>query len=336
MEDVTDTVFRHLVRLWSLRVSGDASRGPAVMFTEFTRVDAAFRAVDDRAAGRPINGRLQFTEDERPLIAQLWGTRPEEFLRAASALETVGFDGVDINMGCPVRKIRKARSGAALIDDPPLAAEIIHACREGGSLPVSVKTRIGVEHRRTEQWCAFLLDQRPDALTVHPRTATQMSDGWADWREMARVVLLRDELAPETVILGNGDVRSLSHARRLIEQTGIDGVMVGRGIFRDPWLFVRDVTPGLAAWAEVDWDTRLSMAAEHIERYTMRWGKTRNYEVLKKFYRNYVPVHHAAGRALLERLYATADARSALRLIERARVEDSSHPVTASSNGEPA
>ena len=335
MEDVTDTVFRRLVRDWSIRASGGVSRGPAVMFTEFTRVDAAFRAIDDRAAGRPINGRLQFSQEERPLVAQLWGTRPEEFRRAARALETLGFDGVDINMGCPVRKIRKARSGAALIDDHGRAGEIIQACREGSSLPVSVKTRIGVERPVTERWCAFLLGQSVDALTVHPRTALQMSDDWADWREMKRVVALRNEIAPGTVILGNGDVGSLAHARRLSEQTGVDGVMVGRGIFRDPWLFARDAAPGLPPWVEAAWETRLSAATEHIERYTMRWGGSRNYEVLKKFYRNYVPLHCAEGRTLLERLYATRNAHTALRIIEDARIA-SPVSATASSGAEPA
>ena len=329
MEDVTDTVYRRLIREWSSRAAprattGDDAPRPTVMFTEFTRVDAAVRTRDARASGAPGNGRLRYHESERPIVAQIWGTRPEEFRRAAAALDELRFDGIDLNMGCPVRKIRKAGACSALIERPTLAAEIIAACREGSRLPVSVKTRIGLSRVRTEEWCGFLLEQPIDALTVHPRTADQMSDGWADWREVRRVVAMRDAAAAGTVVLGNGDVRSLAHARRLVEQTGADGVMIGRGIFADPLLFARDPARSAAdgaatpEWDALDPGSRLDYLEEHIRRFVGYWNTGRNYEVLKKFYRNYVP-RSAAGRALLERLYETHDPDAALDEIARAR-----------------
>jgi tRNA-dihydrouridine synthase len=330
MEDVTDTVFRGLIRAWSRRVTGGTYAGPAVMFTEFTRVDAVKRTLVERSRGRQGNGRLLFSDEERPLIAQLWGTRPEEFLTAAAGVAQLGFDGIDLNMGCPVRKIRKAGACSQLIANPSLAGEIIAACREGSALPLSVKTRIGLTSYRTEEWCGHLLEQGLDALTVHPRTADQMSEGAADWREVARVVRMRDgQTAAGTVVIGNGDVRDLTTAHRLVADTGADGVMIGRGIFADPFLFVRSASPesgapsvGSGAWAEESLRERLTLLREHITRFDAFWDGKRNYEVLKKFFRNYLtpdpemPDERAG--SLLNALYATATATAAIALIDAA------------------
>lgn len=321
MEDVTDTVFRSLIRKWTARAGGPDR---IVMFTEFTRVDRAVRAWEHcrnggAGAASPAHGRLAFTAAERPLVAQLWGTRPEEFVRAAAALEALGFDGIDLNMGCPVRKIRKAGACSALIGTPTLAAEIIAACREGSQLPLSVKTRIGLSRVRTEEWCGFLLDQPIDALTVHPRTADQMSEGWADWREVRRVVQMRDARRDRRqVVIGNGDVRTLAHAGRLVSQTGADGVMIGRGIFHDPLLFARDPAQDQPdVWRRTAADQRLRYLREHVAAFTSFWGTRRNYEVLKKFFRNYAPAGRP-GQELLDRLYATRNADEALRAIDEA------------------
>ncbi|MFO8043867.1 MAG: tRNA-dihydrouridine synthase family protein [Alkalispirochaeta sp.] len=315
MEDVTDTIFRQLIRRWSLAATGGRSAGPQVMFTEFTRVDGAIHTAAARATGRAGNGRLRYSEAERPLIAQIWGTRPEEFLQAAAAIEELGFDGIDLNMGCPVKKIRKAGACSALIGNPSLAAEIIAACREGSRLPLSIKTRIGLDRPRTEEWCGFLLEQRLDALTVHPRTADQMSEGAADWNEVGRVVALRGPDSP-TVILGNGDIADFAQGRELATQSGADGFMVGRGIFADPLLFIdpqQPVEPGLRFPSTRQ---RLNYLVEHIVEFTSFWGDRRNYEVLKKFFRNYV----LPDETLLEHLYATASAAEALAVLAEAGV----------------
>jgi tRNA-dihydrouridine synthase len=317
MEDVTDTVFRRLIRRWSSTATAGASLGPHVMFTEFTRVDGVIRTLSERERGRPGNGRLQFTEAERPLVAQIWGTRPEEFLEGAAAVEALGFDGIDLNMGCPVKKIRKAGACSALIGTPSLAAEIISACREGSSLPLSVKTRIGLDRPRTEEWCGFLLEQRLDALSIHPRTADQMSEGIADWREVKRVVELKSPQST-TVVLGNGDVADFAHGMQLVKDSGADGFMVGRGIFTNPLIFV---DPALqderSAFDAREWSSqpyqrlRLTYLMQHIAEFASYWGANRNYEVLKKFFRNYV----LPDEELLERLYATVSAPEALEVL---------------------
>ncbi len=267
-------------------------------------------------------------------MAQLWGTRPDEFFRAAGALEALGFDGIDINLGCPVRKIRAAGACSALIRDRGLTAEIISATTAGSSLPVSVKTRIGFDKVETDAWCGFLLSQGLAALTVHGRTALQMSEGWADWREIGRVVRMRDSIAPGTVVIGNGDVRSLAHATRLVEQVNVDGVMFGRGIFSDPLLFGRmtdhaaGVSPNgieIPSWAHEPLTVRLGYLKEHILEWDAVWGDQRNWEILKKFFKNYVTPPgflHAPERDyvrgatdLLDELYQTRAIPDALALI---------------------
>lgn len=308
MEDVTDTSYRRLLRRWARRFGAP---GPAVVFTEFTRTDTAIRSTRDNP-----DSRLRFHEDERPVVAQIWGTRPEEFYRAAASLEELGFDGIDLNMGCPAWKIRKSGACSGLIANRPLAAEIIMACREGTSLPLSVKTRIGLSNRVTEEWCGHLLAQGIDALTVHGRIADQMSDDWADWREVRRVREIRDAMARQTVIIGNGDVLTLEHGRRLVEQTGIDGVMIGRGIFFDPLLFSRDGVVPVAPWEAMPRDERLCLLAEQIRAFHDTWQGTRNYEILKKFYRNYFLPHDPEEQVMLRRMYTTGTAAAALRLVD--------------------
>ncbi|MDA3948292.1 MAG: tRNA-dihydrouridine synthase family protein [Spirochaeta sp.] len=319
MEDVTDTVYRRLIRRWSER---HGAPGPAVMFTEFTRVDGAIRAWETPIRTRSAAGRLgYFTAEERPLVAQLWGTRPEEFHRAAEAVAALGFDGIDINMGCPARKIRKAGACSALIARPELAAELIAACRAGSTLPVSVKTRVGLDRDVTDEWIGFLLSQNLDAITVHGRIADEMSDRPADWNAVARSVVLRDALSATgadgtpTRIIGNGDVTSLAHGEALARSTGADGIMIGRGIFADPLLFARTPTP----WPEMPLATRLSYLREQIIAFTDHWGAARNYEILKKFFRTYVTVPDGPPEelALLEELYATHAVADALALIDQ-------------------
>lgn len=325
MEDVTDTVFRRLVRRWSLAAGGP---GPAVVYTEFTRVDTAARVRD--AAGASA-GRLRYASDEHPIAAQIWGTREDEFRMAATALDAAGFDAIDINMGCPVRKIRAHGACSALIGEPGEARRLISAVLSETSLPVSVKTRIGLDRPETERWAATLLESGIAALTVHGRTADQMSEGWADWREVAKVVRLRDRISPHTVIIGNGDVRSLAHGQRLVEQTGVDGVMFGRGIFGDPLLFAREAARDLPLWIEMPLAARMRYLGDHLTEWEATWGQRRNYEVLKKFFRNYVtPVPVDAihdqrrdgdrasrrdGEALLAALYTTHTSAEALALL---------------------
>lgn len=315
MEDVTDTVFRRLVRRWSHRWGAS---GPGLMFSEFTRVDSAIRSTPEKP-----NGRLRFTEEERPLVAQIWGTHPHEFGPAAAALQELGFDGIDINMGCPAWKVRKSGACSALIANRRLAGELIKECRAGGSLPISVKTRIGITVPETEEWCRFVLDQGVEALTLHGRVADQMSEGWADWREVRRVVELRDRMGVSTAILGNGDVCSLDHAGRLVEQTGVDGVMIGRGIFYDPLLFARQGSTPPPPWEEMALRERVSLLAEHLAAYHLEWRGRRSFEVLKKFFRNYFLADDPREQSILRELYTIGTAGKAISVLrERADLGD--------------
>src|SRR5437764_10610115 len=218
MEDVTDTVLRQVIARCGK---------PAVFFTEFTNVEGMFSKGE-----RHVNQRLQYTEAERPLVAQIWGTRPENFFKGAKKLIDMGFDGIDLNMGCPASGVMQKGACSGLINNRPLAKEIIDATKEGaaGLIPVSVKTRLGF--RAIDfSWIAFVLEQKPAVLTVHARTVSEMSKVPAHWDKLKTVVDMRDALSSETLIVGNGDIKSLDEARQKVAEAGADGAMVGRGIF---------------------------------------------------------------------------------------------------------
>jgi tRNA-dihydrouridine synthase len=280
MEDVTDTVFRRIV----------AEVGaPDLFMTEFTSTDGLC------SGGRPrVIGRLRFTETERPLIAQIWGTRPESFLRVAAEVRQMGFDGVDINMGCPVKKIIARGACGALIENPTLAAELIAAAREGaGDLPLSVKTRIGVTQPRAEQWIGHLLGQGLDALTVHGRTVSQQSDGEADWNAVSLAVRLRDQAGLATRIVGNGDVRTPEAYHRRARETGADGIMIGRGVFENLFLFRAIREPGgpdrvAPEFARLDAAEKVGFFRRHLALHRETWGPGGNFNPLKKFAKTYL------------------------------------------------
>ncbi|MEZ4753924.1 MAG: tRNA-dihydrouridine synthase [Bdellovibrionota bacterium] len=273
MEDVTDTVFRCLI--------GKCGR-PDVFFTEFTSTDGLF------SRGREaVIHRLHYTEEERPLVAQIWGNNPENYYKAAKLLVEMNFDGIDINMGCPVPKIIKNGCCSALIENEPLAKELILAAMEGaGDIPVSIKTRTGFKKARTEEWANFLLDLKPAAITMHGRTATQMSKVDANWDEIAKVVKLRNEKELDIPIIGNGDVVSMSQVSEMHQKYGVDGVMIGRGVFND--LFVFDRNPNRTVLSELPVETKLKMLLEHAEAYVERWGDTRRFGPMKKFFKVYI------------------------------------------------
>lgn len=297
LDDVTDVVFREMV--------ANAAK-PDMFFTEFTNCDALFSK--GREATLP---RLRFTENQRPIIAQLWGVTPENFFKTAQLVSELGFDGIDINMGCPDKNVRKAGACSALIDNRTLAAEIIAATKEGAKeLPVSVKTRLGVKALATDDWISWLLGQSLAAIIIHGRTVLEMSDVPAHWDEIGRAVELRDELAPETYIVGNGDVMSLYEAREKVIQYGVDGVMIGRGIFKNLWFF-SEAMP----MADRPITERLAALRRHVELFLATWGDTKNPATMKKFLKMYVSDFKGAS-ALREELMRLPTLEA---LIERVR-----------------
>lgn len=230
MADVTDSAYRSVI----------AERGkPDVTWTEFVSADGIYHMREKKGIPdeeNPLMRDLQYTEAERPIVAQLFSSNPEAMAYAAKLCATQGFDGVDINMGCPDKSIEKQGCGAAMIKNPAKAKEIIRAARESG-LPVSVKTRIGYNQEAIDEWLPALLKENLPALTVHLRTRKEMSKVPAHWDLMPRIVALRDKISPGTLIVGNGDVMDLADAKRKAEESGCDGVMIGRGIFGNPWVF---------------------------------------------------------------------------------------------------
>jgi len=224
MEDVTDVVFRHVV--------SEAAR-PDVFFTEFTNTES-YCHPDGRQS---VRGRLTFTEDEQPIVAHIWGDKPEYFRQMSIGMAEQGFKGIDINMGCPVDNVAENGKGSGLICRPEVAAEIIQAAKAGG-LPVSVKTRLGfsaVDEWR--DWLTHILRQDIANLSIHLRTREEMSKVDAHWELIPEIKKLRDEVAPDTLLTINGDIPDRQVGLKLAQQYGVDGIMIGRGIFNNPFAF---------------------------------------------------------------------------------------------------
>lgn len=224
MEDVTDVVFRHVIK---------EAGAPDVYFTEFTNSDS-FCHPDGKDS---VRGRLAFTEDEQPIVAHIWGDNPVYFKEMSLALAEMGFKGLDINMGCPVPNVAGRGKGSGLILRPEVAAELIEAAKAGG-IPVSVKTRIGyAEMSEMEAWISHLLKQGIANLSIHLRTRNEMSKVDAHWEVIPQIMALRDKIAPDTLITINGDILDRQKGLELFEQYGVDGIMIGRGIFKNPYAF---------------------------------------------------------------------------------------------------
>lgn len=227
MEDVTDLVFRHVV--------AEAGR-PDVFFTEFTNSESYCHPDGIKS----VRGRLAFTEDEQPLVAHIWGDNPENFRKMSIGMAELGFKGIDINMGCPVPNVAGRGKGSGLILRPDVAAELIEAAKAGG-LPVSVKTRLGYkEIDEWKEWLTHILKQDIANLSIHLRTRKEMSAVDAHWELIPEIKALRDEIAPNTLLTINGDIPDRQVGLELAEKYGIDGVMIGRGIFKNPFAFEKE------------------------------------------------------------------------------------------------
>lgn len=297
MDAVTDTVFRHVV---------EKAARPDVYMTEFASTDGYWHP-----KGREnMYSRLLFTPDEKPLVAQIWGTQPERFAEMAKGLKEMGYQAIDINMGCPAKDVIKKGAGSALIETPELAAEIIAATKTAG-LPVSVKTRIGFRTRNTSEWLSFLLQQNIVALTVHARTMKEMSKVPAHWDQVKLAVELRDKLAPQTLIIGNGDVADREEGLRRIEETGADGIMIGRGVFNNVFCFEHE--PREHNKAE-----QFAIMNYHLDLWEETWkdlDRPKNYHALKRFFKIYVRDFDGASE-LRDALMQTKNIDEARKLIQ--------------------
>jgi nifR3 family TIM-barrel protein len=286
MADVTDVAFRRMIAKYSAHTRSDGTiGGPDVMWTEFVSADGLIRATPEGKA--KLLADLLYAEEERPIVAQLFSATEEYMEQAAALCLELGFDGVDINMGCPDRSIEKQGCGSAMIRNPEKARAIIRAAKRGaqsdqGGIPVSVKTRLGYNRDQLEEWLPEVLAETPAALTLHARTRKEMSKVPARWERVARAVEIRNSLGVETVIIGNGDALSLADAKEKVSRTGADGVMLGRAIFGNPWLFHPEKDLTTVSLAE-----RLHVMVEHTQLFSELLPH-KSFAIMKKHYKAYV------------------------------------------------
>lgn len=274
MADVTDAAFRFIIAKYGK---------PDVLWTEFV---SCAGLCSEKGTPRLLHD-LRFDKSERPIVAQLFGANPKQMEECARLVRKLGFDGLDINMGCPDRAIEKQGAGAALIKNPKLAQELIAAAKRGaGKMPVSVKTRIGYNENALSEWLPVLLEMEPAAITIHARTRKEMSKVSAHWEDLKGAVALSKKYGSprtRTLILGNGDVKSLAEAREKAKQYELDGVMIGRGIFGNPWLFneARSRTP-------VTTKEKLRVLVEHAKLFEKMYKNIKRFDVMKKHFKAYV------------------------------------------------
>lgn len=314
MDDVTDTVFRQIVL---------GTAAPDLFFTEFVNVDGLM------SPGRPkLLKKLKFVPSETRLIAQLWGLNPKNFRAIADQIASgelarelglpagCNFVGVDLNMGCPAKSEVQNGACSALIkpENRDLANDIIEATRQGlaGRLPLSVKTRLGF-NQPDMTWFEFLLGKDLDMLTVHGRTRKEMSKVPAHWDLIGEVARLRDQLAPDTLLVGNGDVANHEQGVQLAEQYGLDGIMVGRGVFQDPFVFSAS-----SEWANYSRQQRIDLYKKQVSLFAETWpNRERNIQTLNKFCKVYINGFDGA-KELREQLMDAGSADELLRILDAA------------------
>ncbi|MEK7536611.1 MAG: tRNA-dihydrouridine synthase [Patescibacteria group bacterium] len=292
MENVTDFAFREIVATKLPK--------PDVLFTEFTNVEALNSLGFEKTIPR-----FKFSKNQKPIVAQIWGLKPENYFKTAKLIERLGFDGIDINMGCPDRAVVKIGACSALINNQPLVKEIIEATRKGSKkLPISVKTRIGFKEVAIEGWITFLLEQKIDALTVHGRTSKQMSDLPADWNEIKKAVEIKNNISPSTIIIGNGDIKSYKEALKRAKMSQVDGIMIGRGIFSNPWVFEKEPKKHTS-------DEYKNILIDHLKLL----DKEKYFDEVKKFFKMYICNFDGASN-FRAKLMQTKSTEEALKLLK--------------------
>lgn len=310
LADVTDAAFRRLIAKHSAHERRDGSiGGPDVMWTEFVSADGL--ALAPEAGRAKLLADLEHTEGERPIVAQLFSSNENHMEAAARLCRELGFDGVDINMGCPDRSIEKQGCGSAMIKNPERAKAIIRAAKRGaGDLPVSVKTRLGYNQDELEEWLPALLSEDPAVVTIHARTRKEMSKVPARWESVGRAVEIRNKIGSNTLIFGNGDVQSVAHAEQLAEETNADGVMLGRAIFGNPWLFhpEKDLS-------NVSLEERLKVVVEHTKLFEELLPH-KNFAIMKKHYKAYCQGFAGAKELRVELMENAADASGTERIVK--------------------
>ncbi|MEX2514973.1 MAG: tRNA-dihydrouridine synthase [Candidatus Paceibacterota bacterium] len=317
MEDVTDIAFRQMFARHGRykdpksssddRASADGNlRGPDVLWTEFTSADGLLKGGWER-----LKHQLFYEENERPIVVQLFSAHPDRMMQAAKLCVELGFDGIDINMGCPSSTVVSNGCGCDLIRNPELAQDLIRAAKEGaGEVPVSVKTRTGFNESQIEDWVPQLLSAKPAVLIMHGRTRKQMSKVPNDWDEIARVVEIRDQLESETLIVGNGDITSLEQGENRAQETGVEGIMVGRGAFGNPWFFNPNIN-----YDDLSAEDRLGVMVEHARTFD-ELLPNQHFAIMRKHFKAYTSGLPASNE-LRDELMEADDSEEVADIVER-------------------
>ena len=271
MDDVTETVFRQTIA---------SCHKPDLFFTEFVNVEG----LQSRGRKNLIH-KLKYTKKDKPLIAQIWGKNPDNYYKVSVELVEMGFDGVDINMGCPDKSVVKSGCCSALINNRQLAVEIISAVKAGvnNKVPVSVKLRTGF-NEVDFSWPELVLKQNINMLTVHGRTTKELSKVPARWDDIKKVRQIRDEVSPKTLIVGNGDVLNREQGVVLAKETGVDGIMIGRGSLFNPFVFQKN-----SNWQFTPEKERLKIYLQHAQLFKETYSNgQRNWQSLKRLTKLYI------------------------------------------------
>jgi nifR3 family TIM-barrel protein len=268
MEDVSDFPFRQVL----LKIGR-----PDVFFTEFVNVDG----FTSKKGGAHVRHRLEKNQNQEPIVAQFWGNKPEKFVESAKVIKDMGFQGIDINLGCPVKKVLKVGCGSALIGNYDIVEKTVKLIQDLSlDIPLSVKTRIGTE-KFSEEWISFLLKLKLDCIFIHGRTAKQVFSGQADWDAIGEVVKLKNVHSPSTKIVGNGDVKSVKQAVEFKEKYGVDGIMIGREVMKNPWVFSEKI-PEKKERIET-----LFYHMEEMKKFVEKFPD-KGWSSIKKFYHGYL------------------------------------------------
>ena len=260
MHEVTDSAFRQIVAGY---------QRPDVFLTEFISADGLCHPISRE---KIIRYYLGYSKKEKPIVSQVWGSRPQKIFEAAKIIAELGFDGVDINMGCPDKAVVKSGGGAALILNPKLAQEIVLAAKKGApNLPVSVKTRLGFNKNIVEDWIGSIMKAKPEAVIIHGRLKTQNYQAPADWDSIGKAAKIVQNSG--ALAIGNGDVKNIYQAREKANLYGLDGVMIGRGVLGNPWFFDEKRS------VSINREDRLKVAIKHSR-------------LFEKVFKNIKPFHH--------------------------------------------
>jgi tRNA-dihydrouridine synthase len=269
MEGVTDSVFRQILC--------EIGR-PDLFFTEFLNVEGFCSKGREK-----VVHRLEFVKNERPIVIQLWGNVPEYYIETVKYIKTLKPEGIDINIGCSVRDVLSSGRCSALIKEPSLVKDIVEAVKqEAGNIPVSVKTRLGYDKVDLEDWVPFLLSLKLDLITMHGRISKEGYSTPSRWDDIAKCAKLRDEISPDTILIGNGDVKTHQQGLEYVKKFGVDGFMVARAILNNPWLYsARDVE-------EISLQERKDVLIKHLKLFEKTWDGNKPFNSQKKYIKAYI------------------------------------------------